>query len=295
MNIALCTDERFSYPCGVCVTSILENNKDEECNIYILTDYVTEKTTSKFKELCMKYGQKIEVITIEQKLFEELRASEVFPKSIYYRFLLPDLIKEDKVLYLDCDIIVTENIRALWNTDITGYACAAVEDQCGDDITIHNRIGLYKEYFNSGVLLMNLEYWRNNKISKRLIDFIYENPETCHFPDQDAMNIVLNGKVLFIDYKYNYQELFYWDKSLLQLHKDKWHKLKYTNEDKLPTIIHYSTSFKPWYKGCRHPLKDIFIKYKEMSPWKGHRICSKLTLLQKIEKIAKNAIFILRN
>lgn len=295
MNIALCTDEKFSYPCGVCVTSILENNKNEECNIYILTNHITENTLSKFKELSLEYRQKIEIITIDHKLFDGLRVSAVFPKSIYYRFLLPELIKEDKVLYLDCDIIVTENIRALWDTDLTGYACAAVEDQSGDDITIHNRIGQYTDYFNSGVLLMNLEYWRSNKISRKLIDFIYENPETCLFPDQDAMNIILNGKVIFLDYKYNYQELFYWDRNLLCLHKSKWGKLKYNEAGIPPTIVHYSTSSKPWNKGCKHPLQNLFIKYKELSPWKEKRICSKLTFFQKIEKIVKNAIYILRN
>ena len=292
MNIALCTDEKYSYPCGVCITSILENNKNEDCHIYILTNYLSETTLSKFQRLSETYQRKIEIITIDDETINGLKVSTLFPKSIYYRFLLPQIIKESRVLYLDCDIIVTASLSGLWNTDISDYACAAVEDQASDDITIKNRIGIYGDYFNSGVLLMNLDYWRKNNTASTLIDFIYENPGICEFPDQDALNIVLQGKVFFLEYQYNYQEIFYWDKSRLYLHKKKWSKL--LPENILPTIIHYSTSSKPSNKGCTHPLKNEFIKYKNQSPWKGKRIKSKNSFLKKIELIIKNAIFILR-
>ncbi len=293
MNIALCTDEKYSYPCGVCITSILENNKDEECNIYILTNYLSEKTLSKFHRLSEKYKQNIEIIIINDKTIDGLKVSTIFPKSIYYRFLLPQLLNKEKVLYLDCDIIVTSNLRKLYDTEISHYACAAVEDQASDDITIRNRIGIYDDYFNSGVLLMNLNYWRKNNTANKLIDFIYENPNICEFPDQDALNIVLHGKVFFLEYKYNYQEIFYWNKSRLYLHKNKWGKLLTNNT--LPTIIHYSTSSKPWYKGCTHPLKSVFHKFKNISPWKKERLKPKYSIIKKIGIIAKNAIYLLRN
>lgn len=292
MNIALCTDEKYSYPCGVCITSILENNKEEECNFYVLTTGLKPKTCQKFKYIENKYKQKIEIIKIPDQTLNSLKASDRFPSSIYFRFLLPEILDCDKVLYLDCDIIVTANLSGLWNTDIKEYACAAVEDQASDDITLKNRVGIYEDYFNSGVLLMNLDYWRKNNIASALVDFIYENPSICEFPDQDALNIVLQGKVLFLEYQYNYQEIFYWDKSRLYLHKKKWSKL--LPENILPTIIHYSTSSKPWYKGCTHPLKDEFFKYKKASPWKKERIKSKNCFIKKIELIIKNAVFILR-
>ena len=292
MNIALCTDEKYAYPCGVCVTSILENNKNEECHIYILTNRLSKKTLSKFHRLSEIYKQKIEIIFIDDETINGLKVSNIFPKSIYYRFLLPQIVKESRVLYLDCDIIVTGSLRELWDTDISHYACAAVEDQASDDITNQNRIGIYGDYFNSGVLLMNLDFWRKNNTANALIDFIYENPDVCEFPDQDALNIVLHNQVLFLEYKYNYQEIFYWDKSRLYLHKKKWNRLLPC--DTPPTVIHYSTSFKPWYKGCTHPLRNEFIKYKNSSPWKKERIKSKNSLLKKFELIIKNAVFILR-
>ncbi len=292
MNIAFCTDEKYSYPCGVCITSILENNKDE-CNIYILTDGLTTKTIKKFKQLEERYKQKIEIINVNNQLFNGLKVCDRFPKSIYYRFLLPLLINEEKIIYFDCDIIVTSDLKGLWDTDIKDYACGAVEDQMSDHIIIQNRIGLYRDYFNSGVLLMNLDYWRKNNITKRITEFILQNPSICVYPDQDAMNFVLFDKVKYIEYKYNYQELFYEPKERIFLHKEKWGKL--IPEGSVPAVMHYTGHFKPWHKGCTHPYKEIFLKFKAISPWKKERLKSRHTLKWKFLKIIGQIIYCLKN
>lgn len=293
MNIALCTDEKYSFPCGVCVTSILENNKEEGCCIYILTDGLKQETIEKFKQLQNKYKQKIDIITINDKLFDGLKIGDRFPKSIYYRFLLPQLLNEDKIIYLDCDIIVTSSLRNLWDTDINNFACAVVEDQKSDDITIQNRLGLYKDYFNSGVLLINLEYWREKDIANKLIEFIHKNPDICLYPDQDALNYVLCDRVKFLDYKYNYQELFYQPKEHILLHKNKWKKLDLAGST--PTIMHYTGCIKPWVKACPHPYKELFIKYQAISPWKDKKIRSRYTIKWKIAGIIEQIKYYWKN
>lgn len=285
MNIAFCTDERYSFPCGVSITSIFENNKEEECKIYILTDGLEPETIEKFKRLEEEYRQKIEIINIGNKLFDNLKVCDRFPKSIYYRFLLPQLLNEEKIIYLDCDIIVTSSLKELWNTDIKDFACGAVEDQMSDHIIIQNRTGLYKDYFNSGVLLMNLDYWRKNNIAKSITEFILDNPDICVYPDQDAMNFILYDKVKFLEYKYNYQEFFYEPKERIFLHKKKWANL--IPDGSTPVVLHYTGYFKPWHRGCSHPYKKLFIKFKAMSPWQKEKIKSRYTLRWKIESIIR--------
>ncbi len=292
MNIALCTDEKYSFPCGVCITSVLENNKGEVCNIYIMTTGLERDTINKFERLGKIYKQKIKLIILDDKVFEGLKICDRFPKSIYFRFLLPQLLKVDKVLYLDCDIIVTNSLRELWETEIEDFACGVVEDQKSDDIRIQNRFGLYKRYFNSGVLLINLEYWRKEQTADKLVEFINKNPEKCVYPDQDALNYLLHDKVKFLEYKYNYQEFFYLPKEDTFLHKNKWHNL--LDEGEIPVIIHYTNYTKPWITSCNHPQKHIFMEYQSISLWKNHKIKSPYTIKGKIAAIIKHFIHILK-
>lgn len=289
MNIILCTDENYAMPCGVCITSIFENNKNEKCNIYILTNELKQSTISRFEQLSKIYGQKINIVKINTSLLNGLKVSDRFRESIYYRFIIPDIINDDKALYLDCDIIVTQNLTDLWNTDITDYACAVVEDQNGDDIRLHNRIEMYSTYFNSGMLLMNLDYWRKNKLKKHLVDYVYQNPERCLYPDQDALNALLENKVIFLDYKYNYQELMTWSKEKLFLHRSKWEQAhKYLNI--LPVIIHYTSSIKPWNVECNHCYKQYFIQYKGISPWATDKLKHTISLQSRCLNAIKNFV-----
>jgi len=258
MNIAICTDNNYVMPCMVTIASVLQQNVD--CRVFVLTEHLSEDNKAKFKVLANYYHQRIDVKEILSSMVSGLNESNRFPKSIYFRFLLPEILPEaDRVLYLDCDILVRENILDFYNTDLNGLACAAIEDQRGDDITIHNRILMFSKYFNSGVLLMNLKYWREHNVTQQLIDYLHQYPERCWFPDQDALNAVLEGKVKFMNYRYNMQGEMLSHRCYLQLSAQKWQDLDKAIDN--PAIIHFTDVNKPWYKECRHPYKDEYQRF----------------------------------
>ena len=259
MNIALCTDDRYANHCAICITSILENNKLEDCHIYVMTEGLSDENLKKFHYLEKYYKKPVEVKVIDGKIFEGLQVTGRLPQSMYFRFMLPEIINDSSVLYLDCDIIVRHSLRDLFNIDLTNYACGVVEDQCGDDVRMHNRINMFSRYFNSGVLLMNLDYWRKYDIAKKLIDYIAAS-DWLMCPDQDALNVILEGKILFLDYKYNFQEGFY--HPLAWLRADKWKLVECAQKD--PVIVHYTAGEKPWHKDCTHPLKSDYDKYMQL-------------------------------
>lgn len=288
MNIVLCADENYAMACGICITSILENNRGNHCHIYVLTDGFSEKTVSLFNQMQTQYAQEISIKKIDSTVFEGLNVSDRFRRSIYFRFLIPDIVNGDKALYLDSDIIVNGDLKSLWDIDLSSYACAVVEDQCSDDIRLHNRINMYSTYFNSGVLLMNLTYWRDNLIKEKLVDYIFNNPEKCLYPDQDALNVILEGKVYFFDYIYNFQELMLDDANSSFLHRNKWDKVKKAFEQ--PIIIHYTKSIKPWHVEYEGPFKHIFLKYKSLSLWSSHALLRKITQKQRYCFIINNMI-----
>lgn len=256
MNIALCTDDRYANHCAICITSILENNKLEDCHIYVMTEGLLDENIKKFHYLEEYYKKPVEVKVIDGKMFEGLQVTGRLPRSMYFRFMLPEIINDSSVLYLDCDIIVRHSLRDLFHIDLTNYACGVVEDQCGDDVRMHNRINMFSRYFNSGVLLMNLDYWRKYDIAKKLIDYI-ANAGWLMCPDQDALNVVLEGEVLYLDYTYNFQQGFYGE--LTWLRADKWENVE---KDRCsPIIVHYTSGEKPWHTDCVHPLKRDYDKY----------------------------------
>lgn len=270
MKIILCSDEHYAMPCAACIASIFENNKDEQVEVDILTNGFCEETVVKFNRLASSYSQRIGVITVDDSKFVSLKVSFLFPKSIYYRFLIPSLFPQcDKALYLDCDIIVNGQLTSLWNTSLEGQACACVEDQTSDDIRHSHRTGVAGSYFNSGMMLINLKYWREHNIAEKCIEFINEHPERCLYPDQDALNHVLANKVIWLPYCYNFQYLMYGDKYGLMLSRDKWSEIDKNKGHEV--IVHYSFFIKPWHKDCSHPLRDLFFKYLAFTPWAGFK------------------------
>lgn len=256
MNIALCTDDNYANHCAICITSILENNKDSDCHIYVITEGLTQENSDKFTYLSNYYRRSIEIVTINSDKFDGLQVTERLPRSMYFRFILPQIIQDHRVLYLDCDIIVRRSLKDLCEIDLSNYACGVIEDQIGDDIRMHNRIRMYSRYFNSGSLLMNLDYWRENNIAVQLIDYI-ATADWLMCPDQDALNVVLENKVLFLDYTYNFQEGFYHE--LVWLSGNKWSAVEEARKD--PIIVHYTSGEKPWHTDCTHPLKDEYDYY----------------------------------
>ncbi len=260
LNIALCTDDNYASHCAICISSILENNKNEDCHVYVLTDGLNKENEEKFRQLSKHYSQRVDIKTLNISIFDSLQETNRLGRSMYFRFMLPELVEGERVLYLDCDIIVRHSLNALFNTDLTDTACGVVEDQCGDDIRLHNPIRMFSRYFNSGVLLMNLDYWRKHDVVTKLKSWIehFEGRLLC--PDQDALNVVLEGKVKFLDYRYNFQQGFYG--SLDWLRADKWPSVHESRKD--PVILHFTSGEKPWHKDCVHPLKGEYDYYMSL-------------------------------
>lgn len=261
MNITLCCDDKYITPCLVCLTSIFENTR-EPISAYILTLKLSDVNVNKLESLALRYKQSLKCITIDDRILQKLKKTQRFPLSIYLRYFLPYVITDSKALYLDCDIIVNDSLFALWNIDITNYACGVVEDFSSDDVFVHNRIRTDAPYFNSGVLLMNLDYWRKNDVTNKLIETVEKYPDMCFYPDQDALNILLEGKVFFLDYRYNFQNCGYYDLSYIPLHFSKHKKLIQAKQS--PIIIHFSGQLKPWHYECDHPMCQEFFKYAQI-------------------------------
>lgn len=288
MNIALCTDDNYAKYCMTAIVSILENNRDTKCRIYVLIDSLDETNRNLFNYLSNYYKQEILVTEIPLDSFSNLITRSRYRKSMYYRFLLPDIIDDDKVLYLDCDIINRKPLSDFYNTNLKDKAAAVIEDAQGDDVRLHNQIRYLGKYFNSGVMLMNLDYWRRNHVKEQLVKFIENNPNRCFYPDQDALNIVLADKVIFVPYTYNCQQAWYLPLERIQFSYEKWNKVTEVIHD--PVIVHFTFGDKPWFKECSHPYKGWFLQYAFAHKELGIKIRHLYPLKQRLKSSLKRQV-----
>lgn len=273
MNIALCADHNFLMPCGVLINSICINNNS--CvHFFLITDEsFIDDDYNILKEIVTRHNNSntITILKVDaEQIKNEMRFKDGFYKvQITYRLLLADLIPSSisKVLYLDCDTIVRESLHNLWHTDIRGCALAAVQDAQEGKIEQFNRLGYPSQlgYFNSGVMLINLEYWRKHQLSAQFFDFIRTRPESLVLFDQDVLNYVCRLNKADIPLRYNVQSDFLLKTT--KLYFDIWkHHDELTEARNNPAIIHFSGS-RPWEKGTKHPFKDEFFRYRQDTVW----------------------------
>ncbi len=275
INILCATDKNFVPYCRVMLTSLFENNKDEHISVYLLVDdTVLEKDRSKYLELAKQYVQTIHIISVDSSTFEKYPVyNSQWTNSIYYRLLAAELLPKsiNKIIYLDADIIVTRSIREMWEIDVEKYALGAVHDIWAPNQQVYNRLGLKndKQYFNSGSMILNLKYWRENELSRKYMQYIQENFEKLWFNDQDTLNGVLFNKKLMLPVTYNFQVLFLKNSIFNEMTDEQ---KKNILETKNPLIMHYSASTKPWMiMYYKMPFLELWRKYRDLSMWRNTR------------------------
>lgn len=264
LNFAFCVSENYIKYLKVCIRSIVYHHPLKSINIYILTDKISkknrrplEKEFSKFKNI------NIEIIIIDDSMLLTLKTG-IWSKHAWYRILLPNYLPNiNKVLYLDADTVVCEDLSQLFNMDLTGVSVAGALDRLAFKDSKYMHYGDERsKYICAGVLLINLDVWRENGLTKKIIKWASENDDMLKWPDQDAINHICDDSKLILPLKYGTMN-FLFDKNL---------KLpEYINNEvkeciNNPSIIHYAGHGNtPWIKDhSRHLKNDEWIKYNRM-------------------------------
>lgn len=276
MNICCVVDDNYVQHCSVMLVSLFENNQNNYINVYVLTVGLNEYNIKCISDLISSYNSNCFFYFVDIKLVSHLPIKRWFSLNTYSKFFISKLIPDsvDKVLYLDCDVIINSSIFDLWNIRIDEYAVAAVADPLAD-IDMKKRIDKLGydynlSYFNSGVMLVNLKYWRDNDVFSELIDCVNVNIGKFSTHDQDVFNIVLNKRII-IHPKWNVSpHVFHKNKSAF-LHSS-FHSIKLIEEAmNSPAILHFLSSPKPWSYGCRFPYSFLYYKYLEKTNFRYYK------------------------
>jgi len=275
VHVAFITDENYAMPTTVALTSLKLNKKDTtKYFIHILANKVTEYSKSKFLMLNDENFE-INIIPVKvDKKFSKLTKKDgdlhVSPSAII-KLRLPEILnKVGKVLYLDGDVLIQDDLLELYNTDIKKYYAAVVKDILSERNRAHmiNLDIKNKYYFNSGMMLLNLTKCRKNNMTHKLLDY-RENGKN-HFMDQDTLNYVFNENVKYVSYKYNYLNKFYdwWGGERLSVFYGEIFPSTKKESFKNAVIIHFGSHEKPWLYDLGY-LSQLYKKYYMKSPYKN--------------------------
>lgn len=265
INIVFAIDKGYLQHLAAAMQSLLINNKNLYFKIYIINGDIELNDFNKLLLITNKFNCKLISIKIDDDLFESFVSHHHFTKATYYRLLIPELINDDRVLYLDADIIVNANIDELYKKDLEGNFIGAVSNP---DFNRHAELNMHKDsnYFNAGIMLIDNKKWKEYGLGEKVIDFVGNNPEVCNFLDQDGLNAVINGKWKRLDLKFNQQAVIF-DKNFLN-QENLFGSLELREAKSDPVIIHYTGSSKPWHFRNKHPYKNLYMKYFKMTPFK---------------------------
>ena len=277
LNVAFTTDENYVQHVAVTITSLLSNLSPGVAVCFtVIGDNLSAESVSRLKQIATKSDVSIVFPEVEFKYFDRVKHSYQLShvsRATCGRLLVPDIIEEDKALYLDSDIIVREDISALWNIDISGHYCGAVSDPLINseykDHCIKLGMPLEALYFNAGVLLLNNKKCRQDNVMDNALKFMLANPDKLAFCDQDGLNAAMYHNWLPLHPRWNVQNCMF-----RMLHKGKFGN-KFPSEIvetlKNPAIVHYTEDVKPWHYKCELPYVEEYYRYLAMTPWKDYQ------------------------
>ncbi|EEC53420.1 glycosyltransferase family 8 protein [Bacteroides eggerthii] len=276
IHIVVCINDAYSQHCAATIASIFINNKNEVIKIHVITDYISKKNQSRLEKIAFNFNQQIQFYTFNNSTLNRWPCfKDGMPPHVtiqtYYRLFIPQILPLNikKTFYLDCDLLVLHPLREFWNTKMQNKGVAAIADQWTDYIEAATRLKYRndREYFNAGVLLLNLEYLRNHNFTNNAIDFVTKHANDIVYHDQDVLNKLIGENRIIMPVK--------WNVCSFKINDKIPHIYNATMNDarKDPYIIHFFAPIKPWNQDSSHPYRSYYYYFLQFTPWKHEVKC----------------------
>ena len=278
INIVFASDNNYAQHTAVAMASVLVNTKvPQRIQFYLIDDEIQPGNKEKITKTVQNLGGNIEFIKIKNSRLEDCYVSGELSRASYFRLDIANILDKsiEKIIYLDCDLLVYDDIEKMWQLDMGGKPVAAT---CDLGIMASARVRKQKNkfiglpfdapYFNAGVLIMDLKKWRDGNYAEAIIALATQNKYPNH--DQDALN------KFFMN---NWQEIpLRWDVippvfNLFLKILNKPDLRKKAIEAKLnPAIFHYAGGYKPWEYEIHDGFNDKYYEYLKLTEYKDAKM-----------------------
>ena len=269
IHIACAADENYAPHCAAMLHSLLSTNSPEQVTIHFLHGpRLDREVLRRLAALVEGARARLDLIEIADELVTGLQKRGRVAGVMWYRLFLPERIPDlDRILYLDSDTLVVDSLRPVWETDLGDAYAAAVSN----DLTPRLRhrpleLGLrdVADYFNSGVLLMNLDLLRRDAMREKILAHARAHPYLM-WQDQDPLNVLFAGRWHKLHPRWNCQSsLYYYDHAY-----DLFGEQAVREARSAPAIIHFEGPdvIKPWHYLSKHPYRARYLAHRAETPW----------------------------
>ena len=266
IDLLVTLDENYIKQVEILMTSVYINNHREIFNVYLIHSGISDDKLDLLEKDLDKFSYNFFPIRVSDELFSSARVTDRYPKEMYFRLLAGELLPKNlkKILYIDPDILVINSLKKLWEMDISDYLFAAASHTGKTDIANNvNRIrlGTDTDYYNSGLLLINLVKARKEIVPEKIFAYADKNYKNLLLPDQDILNAMYGDKVLPLkDSIYNYDARNY---SSYLLRSKGEEDLAWVMENTV--ILHFCGRDKPWNKNHRTKFTSLYKHYMSLA------------------------------
>lgn len=269
-HLACACDRRYAPHAAAMIESVLINSDSSDWVIHVLYGPGLDPLTR--EELAVTpraRGAEVVFHEVADAQVATLPQMDRIGSVMWYRVFLPQLLPDvERVLYVDCDTIAKVDLEPLLNTDLADGALGAVRNVFEPGQENHAaRLGLGSrlDYFNSGVMLMDLDVWRSERLGERVLEIARTRARDLKWPDQDALNLALAGRWRPLHPRWNaMNSLFYFDSLGGAFTAQQQNEVM-----SWPGILHFEGgSFnKPWNYLCKHPFRGEYFRHRAATPW----------------------------
>lgn len=266
IQILTTLDQNYLPRLQVLLTSVYLNNPGEQADIWLMHSRIPAEALEPVSELCRLFGFGFSAVQIDGSSFQGAPVSRQYPKEMYYRLLASQFLPEDlhRIIYLDPDILVINSLRPLWDMDMEGNLFAAASHTGMTELANNiNQIRLETDhdYYNSGVLLMDLDRARDEISAQEIFDYVKEHGKELLLPDQDVLNALYGRRTIDLDDAvWNYDTRNY---NTYLLRSTGVCDMDWVMKN--TSVLHFCGRSKPWQKGYIHRFGILYKHYMELT------------------------------
>jgi lipopolysaccharide biosynthesis glycosyltransferase len=268
ISVLFCCDPGYYQHLAVAMVSLLENNRRHSLDIHLITSGIDPAAEAQLAASLAPYANlSFRIHDFSAKRTQGWHTSYHITGEAYIRLFAPAILDAqiERVIYLDCDLVVVGDLQDLWDTDLKDCALAAVPDPFGAYRKAALGMPGGAAYINSGVLLLDLAKWRSQGLSSRVIAYVEQAGGELMFHDQDAINAVLHATTRPLDYRWNFQAKMLRPSQSAGLADRK----AIDVARPAPAIIHYTSVRKPWLFVMATPGKHLYRRYLQKTAWRN--------------------------